>query len=159
MLALYGALGSDDRNWTSAGHGGGTIATFNSYMGPVHAGVTRPSSGGTGVSLGPATGQTRPPTGSIVTAPPPPMPPFPPASAPLPPDVIITTSSPPSSVPIGPDATVPGAGPHITVTPGQNGVWYDLFDPASFRWWKPVLLAGGIALFGGAILALFKRKR
>lgn len=76
--------------------------------------------------------------------------------APLPPVVYPTTSTPPNA-PANPVQEIPGAGPVATdVSPTQ---WWNLFDPASFAWWKPVLVSSAIALFGGAVLAALAAKK
>lgn len=108
-------------------------------------------------------GQTRIPPPSMTN------PPKPTANVPIAPSVppvIVTTM--PAPVVTPPVQEVPGAGPVVvaTTTPDSGGVmvstqtaWWNLFDPNAFSWWKPVVVAAGIALFGGAILSALSRKR
>lgn len=85
--------------------------------------------------------------------------------APVPPAPAVLVTPPPlpvpppvEDIPVGPSEQ-PGAGPHITVTPSLPGGPFDIFSAESFKWWKPVLIATGIALFGGTILAIFRTRR
>lgn len=153
MLALYGVNLGRVVNLPSGGGGSPKFSTtpvFTPFQAdPRNAFQTAPT----------------PPKGTLVVPPlsPTPRPPMPPVtpSAPSLPPVIITTSPPPP-VPLDPPQEVPGAGPHIVPDPSGAGAssadWYNLFDPNAFAWWKPVILAVGIAAFGGAIIAALRHK-
>lgn len=90
-------------------------------------------------------------------APVPPSPPYLVTQPPMPPPLPVDT------IPIGPGEQPapeqPGAGPHITMSPNLPGGPFDIFSADSFRWWKPVLIATGLALFGGTVLAIFRTRR
>ena len=78
----------------------------------------------------------------------------------------VTPPAPPILVAPPPDAPqpvqeIPGAGPVATIiTPdvGPPSGPFNIFSAENFTWWKPVLLATGIALFGGAILSIFRSR-
>lgn len=95
-----------------------------------------------------------PPAPTLTTTPPPlaPEPPFFPPPVPPPP------FPPPDPMATGTTPPMPSAGPVMTITPapGNGGGWLDV---QRFVWWKPVLLAVGLATLGGIVISLFQARK
>jgi hypothetical protein len=94
------------------------------------------------------------PNAPINTTPPPPI------KYPMP---TVPAPSPGNPNPTTPGTTepspTPGAGPVIVTTEqGPTSSW-DVFSPELFSWWKPIAIAGGLAIAGGILLTIFGRHR